>query len=227
MGENKRVFSVNHKGWIEVEDLQQAIGAQREPGLIYLPSGNWSESIIISQHNLTIIGEGKETIIEGQPGQPPITILAPHVRVVNLSVRTEHEVPAIAFTHGDAPQCVLENVTVLEGGSHGIFRDNKYGSAANAIINCEFHNLAGHGIYAPSGSGPKNLVKDNNANNIGGDFIHWGDDSSLILGNESDDAPIRLTNNSRWNFEKHAEGDVDVTDEGKNNVTASQFTEGD
>lgn len=221
MGENKRVYSVNHQGWLEVEDLQQAIGVQREPGLIYLPPGTWSDSVIISQHNLTIVGAGEETIIEGQPGQSPITILSPHVRVVDLAVRTEYEVPAISFTHGDAPQCVLENITVLEGGSHGVFRDNKYGSAVNAIINCEFQNLAGHGIYAPSGSGPKNLVKDNRADNIGGDFIHWGDDSSLILDNNCDDAPIRLTDNSKWNFERHVEGNVEVIDKG-DNVTTSQ-----
>lgn len=215
-GENS-VFSSNH-GWVEADRLQQVISMQTDPGLIYIPDGTRTENIIVTQHNLTLIGASKEkSVIEGKEGQPPITILAPNVKIVNLAVRTEYDVPAISFTHGPGTQAVLQNVNVLESGSHGVFRDNNYRSGANTIIDCEFHDIGKHAIYAPTGSGSQNLIYGNKGEGIDGDFIQWGVDSSMLFNNECKEAPVRLTSNSRQNLVgKNME--TELIDEGTNNV---------
>lgn len=217
MSEDNTVFSSNH-GWVEADRLQQVISMQTDHGLIYIPDGTWTENIIVTQHNLTLIGAGKEeSVIEGKEGQPPITILAPNVKVVNLAVRTEYDVPAISFTHGPGTQAVLQNVKVLESGSHGVFRDNNYHSGVNAIIGCEFHDVGKHAIYAPDGSGSGNLIYGNEGKDIGGDFIQWGVDSSVLFGNECKEAPIHLTSNSRRNLVGR-NMETELIDEGTNNV---------
>lgn len=221
MPENNRVFSSNHGAWVEADRLQQVISTQNEPGLIYVPPGTWSESIIVTQHNLTLIGAGEESIIEGIENQPPVTVLAPHVRIFNLAVKTEYEVPAISYTHGDAPQCVLRNITVLESGLDGVFRDNNYGSAINAIINCKFLNIGRHAIHAPTGSGPKNLVSENEGEGIEEDFIRWGDDTSMLLNNRCDEAPIRLTDDADENFVIEDENTETLQGRGNNVIIQS------
>lgn len=217
MSEDNPVFSSNH-GWIEADRLQQVISMQTDPGLIYVPDETWTESIIVTQHNLTIMGAGnEESVIAGEAGQPPITVLSPNVKIVNLAVRTEYDVPAVSFTHGNGTQAVLQNVKVLESGSHGVFRDNNYGSAVNTIIGCEFHNIDKHAIYAPTGSGPQNLIYGNEGREIGGDFIQWGVDSSMLFDNRCEDAPIHLTSNSKQNLIGENE-ETELIDDGTNNV---------
>lgn len=213
MGE---VFSSNYSRWLERDRLQPAVSLQREPGLIYIPPGTWEEGIIVGQHNLTLVGAGEESVIVGDE-QPAITVLAPNIRIINLSVRTEDEHPAIAFMHGDAPQCVLQNVTVLESGHHGVFRDNDYGSAVNAIIDCEFRDISGDAIHVQSGSGPQNLVRGNRAEDVNGDFIRWGVDASLLLDNRCEDAAIHLTSDSDNNFAER-NGITELINESETNV---------
>lgn len=198
IGENT-LFSSQH-GWIEPNRIQRVVSTFDDPGLIYLPSGTWSESLIISQHNLTIIGEGTDTILKNDDPQSPITILAPNVRIINMTVQSSHDVPAISLNHGDAPQTVLQNVHVSESESHGVYRNENYGFAVGAILNCTFQNISEHAIYAPTGTGPYNLIFGNTAENVGGDFIQWGVNNSILAHNMCEDSPITLTENARRNL---------------------------
>lgn len=207
----------SHHNWLEPDRIQQVISALDDPGLLYIPSGTWEESIIITQHNLTIVGDGEGSIIKGENGQSPITVVAPNVRLMNMSVKTESDVPAISFTHGTASQGVLQGVNVLESGSHGVYRDERYTSAVNAIVGCSFENIGGHAIYAEAGSGPQNFVHGNEGKAINGDFVRWGVDSSLLLDNQCEDAPIRLTSDSNGNLVKNPDG-TKLIDDGKGNM---------
>lgn len=205
-------------GRIEVDQLQPIISRHRDPGLIYIPPGRWEGNIIVAQHNLTLVGAGnEETIIVGEDGRPAITINAPNVRVHDLAVRTEYNHPAISFTDGEAPQGVVQNVDILESGSHGVFRGENHPSPINAIVNCHFENIAGAGIYVESGAGPQNLVKGNTGGSIEGDFIKWGVDASLLLDNKSDDKPIHLTSDSNYNYISIDEN-VELNDQSETNV---------
>lgn len=193
------LFSSQH-GWIEPNSIQRVVSTFDDPGLIYLPSGTWNESLIITQHNLTIIGEGTETTIKNKDPQPPVTIIASNVRLINMSVQSEHDVPAVSLNHGDATQAVIQNVNITESGSHGIHRNENYGFAIGAILNCTFNNISEHAIYAPTGTGPYNLVFGNTAENVGGDFIQWGVNNSILAYNKCEDSHITLTENARRNL---------------------------
>lgn len=192
-------FSSEH-AWVESYPIQRAISAFERPGFIYLPSGTWEESIIITQHNLTLIGEGEDTVLKSDGERPPVTILAPVVRLVNITVQSEHEGPAISLSHGDATQVTLQNVKIAKSEGHGIYRDENYGFALGAILNCEFRNIGRHAIYAPTGTGPRNVVVGNSGQDIDGDFIHWGVDESLLANNECEDSSINLTQNAHKNM---------------------------
>lgn len=200
----------------EEDQLQPFISNHRQPGIIYIPPGTWEGNIVVGQHNLTLVGAGEETVIVGKEGQPAITIHAPNVRLLNFSVRTEHEHPAIAFTHGDAPQGVVQNVTVLESGGHGIYRDSGWHSPVNAIIDCHFKDVAGDGIFAESGSGPQNLVRGTTGEDIEGDFIRWGVNASFLLDNRCTTSPIHLCSESGHNTIERNE-ETEVIDEGDSN----------
>lgn len=195
----KVLFSSEH-GWIEADRIQRVVSSFQNEGLIFLPSGTWEESLIVTQHNLTIIGNGDSTVITNTDGQPPISIIAPQVRIYNLSVEAKHNVPAISLTHGDATQTILNQVRIKGSESHGVYRDEGYGFTLGAISNCIFNNIQGHGIYAPSGTGPRNLIYGNVGEEIDGDFIRWGCDRSILLTNHCLDAPIRLTEDAHMNF---------------------------
>lgn len=193
------LFSSDH-GWVKAATLQRVISSFDGPGLIYLPEGTWEESVIVTQHNLTILGEGKDTTIVNENEQSPITIIAPSVRIVNLTVRSEFDVPAVSLSHGDATQAVLQNVMISGSGSHGLYRDENYGFAIGAILNCTFQDVDEHAIFAPTGTGPRNLIVGNEGENIGGDFIRWGVNHSILSQNHCPDAPIRLTENAQNNL---------------------------
>lgn len=200
----------------EEDRLQPFISNHRQPGIIYVPSGTWEGGIVVDQHNLTLVGAGEETVIVGEEGRPAITVHAPNVRLINFSVRTEHERPAIAFTHGDAPQGVVQNVSILESGSHGIYRDNDWQSPVNAIIDCHFENIAGDGIFAESGSGPQNLVRGTTGEEIEGAFIRWGVNASFLLDNRCATSPIHFCSESGYNTIEGNE-ETEVIDEGNSN----------
>ncbi|MFB6196801.1 MAG: hypothetical protein ABEI52_00835, partial [Halobacteriaceae archaeon] len=172
-----QLYSTLH-GIVEAERLQPIVSKHRNPGLIYIPPGTWEGSLIVAQHNLTLVGAGDETVIVGERGEPAITVNAPNVRILNLSVRTEYAYPAISFTDGDAPQGIIQNVKVLESGAYGVFRDGDYSSPINAIIDCHFENVAGSAICAESGAGPQNLIQGNTGESIGDEFIKWGVNAS-------------------------------------------------
>lgn len=211
------IYSSQQHNWFEPDRIQQVISEFNDPGLLYIPSGTWEESIIVTQHNLTIVGDGEGSIIEGENGQSPITVVAPNVRIIDISVKTEFDVPAISFTHGASSQGVLQGVNVLESGSHGVYRDEKYASAVNAIVGCSFENIGGHAIYAEAGSGPLNFVQGNEGTAVDGDFIRWGVDSSLLFDNQCEDAPVRLTSDAKENLVKNPEG-TKLIDDGKGNM---------
>lgn len=193
------VFTSEH-GWIQIDSIQQIISGFDGPGLIYLPESTWEESLIITQHNLTILGEGENTVIKSQREQSPITIISPSVRLFNLNVRAEHDVPAISLSHGNATQGVLQNLTISSVGGSGIARNGNYAFDLTAIINCHFEDIAGNGIVAPTGTGPNNLLLGNEGKEIGGDFINWGVNESILAYNSCDDAPIQLTENAHRNL---------------------------
>lgn len=206
MSESENAFSDDYDvlssefGPIETDSIQRVITAYENPGFIYLPSGTWEEHIIISQHNLTLVGEGEDTIIKNTREQPPITILAPVVRIINLTIQSEYDVPAVSLSHGDATQVVFQNVTISKSDGDGIHRDENYGFAVGAILNCRFRNIGGHAVHAPTGSGPRNIVIGNSGENIDGDFIRWGVDNSLIANNRCEDSSIHLTQDAHRNF---------------------------
>lgn len=213
--EGRRLYT--SEGVLETDKAQRVIGSQSEPGFVYIPEGEWEESIYIMQHNLTLIGEGPETVITGETGRPAITILAPHVRIVNLAVQTEDRVPAISFSNANATQSVIKEITVRESGGHGIYRDPDYASGVSAVLDCEFYNIQGHAISAEGGAGPKNIIHGNTGEDINQDFINCGVNRSLLMDNRCEDAPIRLNSNSRENTVIPHE-DTELIDEGDDNI---------
>lgn len=214
--ENAELYSTDH-GPVEGINIQRVISSFENPGAIYLPSGTWEESLIVTQHNLTIIGDGEDTILEGEPGQSPLKIIAPNVRLIDLTIRSESDVPAISLSHGDATQAVFQNVTIEESGSHGIHRAESYGFALGAIINCNFKNIEGNAINAPSGTGPRNIVVGNEGHDIEEDFIRWGVDFSILMDNDGGDARIHLTEESKRNMVFN-DTDTEIDDDGTNNL---------
>lgn len=197
--EEINLYSSEH-GWVRVNSIQQVVSAFDGPGLIFLPESTWEESLIITQHNLTIIGQGENTIIESQREQPPITIAAPSVRLLNFRVKSKHEISAISLSHDNATQVVLQSLNISESGKHGIVRDENYSFDIIAILNCRLKNIAGDGIVAPTGTGPNNLLLGNVGEDIGGDFIRWGVNKSILSDNRCDDAPINITENAHGNL---------------------------
>lgn len=215
-----KIYSSLH-GELQVDRLQSAISRHRDPGLIYIPPGTWKGNIIVAQHNLTLVGAGDETVIAGERGEPAVTINAPNVRFVNLAVRTEHNYPAIAFTEGAAPQGIIQNVNILESGSHGIFRDSDYPSPLNAIVDSHFENIAGSGICVESGAGPQNLVRGNSGKDIGENFIEWGVDASLLLDNKCENSAVYLTPESNNNYTIRKE-ETELLNEGTDNTIINE-----
>lgn len=203
------------EGRVEAPYIQQVIGSQNNPGVIHLPEGEWEENIIVSQHNLTIVGHGEDTVLIGEGDQPTITILAPSVRLINLAVRAK-DASAIAFTKGNGSQVTLQNVHVLEAGQHGVYREQNYGSALNAIVDCTFSHIDGHAIYAETGAGPRNVVQGNIGEDVNGDFIRWGVNDSMLIGNSCEDGVIHLTQNSAGNFVTR-DDETNLQDEGQGN----------
>lgn len=207
-------------GKIEVPNLQYGIMKHDSPGLVYLPPGIWEENVVIAQHSLTIVGEGRNTILENKTEESPVTIMAPSVHLINVAVRNGGNAPAITYNHASAPQGVLHNVTILESGSHGVVkREQPSGprSSLTTIVDCNFHNIAGHGIVAESGSGPQNLVRGNRGESIDGYFIRWSANASFLLDNRCQNAPVYLTPESGANV-VHGPDDMVIVDKSDDNL---------
>lgn len=179
---------------------QRVLGQKMNPGWMFIPEGTW-DSILVMTNNVTIVGRGEKTIIDGGSKNPAITIARPNVRIMNLSVRTDEggDQNAISFTKGIAPNCSINNIKILSAGGHGIFRDSEYGSGLNMVDGCHIQNVQGHGIFAPSGAGARNIVRNNIGKNIAGDFIQWGVNASLIIGNECEDSGLIFSEDSANN----------------------------
>lgn len=63
----------------------------------------------------------------------------------------------------------------------------------------------------------RNLVYGNTAENIQGEFINWGVNSSILLNNFYADASIVLSEDSRRNLVLNAEDGGEVVDAGSEN----------
>lgn len=217
------VFSTVH-GWMDGTRLQAVIGRHKQPGVIFLFGETWHESVTISQHNLTLVAqEGDATKIQSDGDQPAISILEPNVRLLNLSVSAPKADAAIEFAHADATQAHLTNVTIENSGGHGIYRDSVYNSALMTVQNSTLRDIDGHGIFAESGSGPQNVLYNNTGEAIGGDFLYWGVDASILFNNHCEDAPIRLTEKSRYNFLLNHPDQTEIIDEGENNQDVNKI----
>lgn len=212
-------------GWMPAKRLQEVVGQHNEPAIIFLFDHVWEENLFITQHNLTIIGASGGASVVGGAGDPTITVLKPNVRLVNIEVRNPHSEPCIAFTHAPASQAVIKDVIMSESGSHGIFRDGNYTSTLNAVIDCEFQNIEGNAIHAESGSGARNLVYGNRGENVQGEFINWGVNSSILLENYCYDASIVLTEESSRNMVLNGDDGGEVLDAGRENQLVDDMVE--
>lgn len=193
------------------DNLQQLI-ANTNGGWIYLPEGDY-DPINVTRPNLIFLGEGEESRIIGNTQDSPVTIFAHNVILSNVTVLSEGNHPGIRFTMDYAVHCGISSVKIESEGD-GIRKEHPPAASDRCTISgCEI-NAGGHGIHAQSGSGPLNFVWGNRGRSDK-EFIKWGVDSSVLLGNEGSD--ILFTENSKGNLSHNPEMD-NVNDESNSNV---------
>jgi uncharacterized repeat protein (TIGR02543 family) len=149
-------------------------GTASTPFVLYVAEGQYTvtgnggsepddDPLFITQHYLTIVGQGSGAVIDGSGAVNWIDGLdlqsAEHVQIRNLEIRN---FPANGIHMGGAQNCLVHACRIHDNGASGIAIEEggqPFGpSAGNIIQGCTIFGNAADGIYIYSGSG--NIIQN-------------------------------------------------------------------
>lgn len=151
------------KVWADNGQLYSSIDSAESNAsdLIIIGPGTFSENVAVKTDNLTLIGCGRSTVIDGTTDDA-LDIQANDVTIRSLSVKTTkgqgNIARALLIQGSTSKRCYVENVWVLEADSGGILLASTNSTEHRVIgIYCDSANIDGNDVEVDSND---NVVDD-------------------------------------------------------------------
>lgn len=170
-------------------DIQTA--ENNASGWVFVPPGTFTENIVVDTQNITIVGSGRSTLVDGQTNGEAITISQSDVTIRNLSAKTTDNNngtnSAIQLTSGSASDCTISGINIRESDKGGI-------TDVDNNPNCVYLN---NNIETSFGTA---IEPDSDRGIVSGNIIGTVTNQVLILQNEGPAQDCVVSNNVAESF---------------------------
>jgi parallel beta-helix repeat protein len=138
--------------------ISEAIDAAYDGFTIYVKNGTYTEHVVIDKKKITLYGEDKNTtIIDGSGVADVVTVSAPDVKILGLTVQNSG---TELFNAGIKTLTLQSNVTI----ENNIIRDNSLGIYLNYAYASTWNRVSNNSIVE----------------NVKGIYAHWANNGQIV-----------------------------------------------
>jgi len=213
---------------------------------VFVPPGNYEESVEITTDGLTLRGSGYNTLIDGSTNGNAVSASANNVTVKNVSVQTDVPDGDNALV-GVGSNLEVINVAVSQSGNSGITIGSENASIINCTINscdangfssgangivvngCIIDSVGRNGVNSLSGS--NYIISNNLITNTELDGVYKGSENNIIIGNRIINTSNGVgivpgsINNIVANNRVSDSTNTDINDQGTNTILDGNLTD--